>query len=258
MPFEHTFENITVERDGPIAVLTLNRPEVRNAIDEAMVREIHDALKEMEGDDTIGCLIFTGAGGKAFAAGADIAQLLERRHRDAFRRVNTGLFRMVEDFPAPTIAAIQGYALGGGCELALSCDLRVAGEGAKLGQPEVGLGIIPGAGATYRLPRAVGHARARELVFTGRIINATLAEQWGLVNRVVPDAKVLDAAKELAADICKQSNLAVRVAKANMVAVARGTPETATEILGQALLFDSPDKMARMTAFLEKRKEKKK
>jgi enoyl-CoA hydratase len=252
------FENIIIEREGALAILTLNRPEVRNAINEAMVREIHDALKEMEGDDTVGCLILTGAGGKAFAAGADIAQLLERRHRDAFRRVNTALFRMVEDFPAPTIAAIQGYALGGGCELALACDLRVAGEGAKLGQPEVGLGIIPGAGATYRLPRMIGHARARELIYTGRIINATLAEQWGLLNRVVPDGEVMDAARTLANEICKQSNLAVRVAKANLVAVARGTPETAAEILGQALLFDSPDKMARMTAFLEKRKEKKK
>ena len=252
------FENITVERDGDITILTLNRPEVRNAIDEAMVREIHDALKDMESDDTLGCLIITGAGGKAFAAGADIRELLGRRHRDAFRRVNTALFRMVEDFPVPVIAAISGYALGGGCELALACDLRVAGEGAKLGQPEVGLGIIPGAGATYRLPRLIGHARARELIYTGRIINATLAEQWGLINRVVPDDQVMDAARALAGEICKQSKLAVRVAKANMVAVARGTPETAAEILGQALLFDSPDKTQRMTDFLEKRKEKKK
>ena len=251
-------ETITIEREEDWAVLTLNRPEVRNAINEQMVNEIHDALKEMAADDTLGALILTGAGDKAFAAGADIAELLERRHRDAFRRVNTSLFRMVEDFPAPTIAAINGWALGGGCELALACDLRVAGESAKLGQPEVGLGIIPGAGATYRLPRVVGHARARELIFTARIIGASTAEQWGLVNRVVADAHVLDAARELAADICKQSKLAVRVAKANLVAVARGTPETAAEMLGQALLFDSPDKTTRMAAFLEKRKEKKK
>jgi enoyl-CoA hydratase len=250
-----SFQTITIEREGDWAVLTLNRPEVRNAIDERMVREIHDALKDLEADDTLGCLIFTGAGGKAFAAGADIAQLLERRHRDAFRRINTALFRMVEDFPAPTIAAIGGFALGGGCELALACDLRVCGEGAKLGQPEVGLGIIPGAGATYRLPRVIGHARARELIYTARVIDAAQAAAWGLVNRVVPDHQVMDAARELAAEICRQSKLAVRVAKANLVAAARGSPETAAEILGQALLFDSPDKTARMTAFLERRKK---
>src|SRR5262249_41752023 len=131
-------------------------------------------------------------------------------------RINAGLFREVEQFPYPTIAAIRGYALGGGCELALACDLRVAGLGAKLGQPEVGLGILPAAGATYRLPRLVGQASARELGFTGRIIDAATAERIGLVNRVVPDAEVMSAARTLALDIAKQSALAVRLAKQAM------------------------------------------
>src|SRR5207245_4488440 len=141
-----------------------------------MVEEMHEALADLGGREDVRALVVTGSGEKAFAAGADIAELLERTHEDALRSINTALFKRVEDFPRPTIAAIRGFALGGGCELALACDIRIAGEGARLGLPEVSLGIMPAAGGTYRLPRLVGLGRATELTFTGAIIAAREAE----------------------------------------------------------------------------------
>src|SRR5690606_20799490 len=168
-----------------IAVVTLNAEERRNAIDLEMVQSLHARLDELLGHEELAAVVLIGAGEKAFAAGADIAQLAERSARDALRSINSALFKRVEDFPVPVIAAIRGFCLGGGCELAIACDLRVAGRSARLGQPEVGLGIIPAAGGTYRLPRLVGLGRARELVYTGRILDAEEAERIGLVNRVV-------------------------------------------------------------------------
>lgn len=238
-----------------IAVLTLNAPERRNAIDLEMVQALHRNLDALLEEPDLTAIVLTGAGDKAFAAGADIAQLKERNARDALASINSSLFKRVEDFPVPVIAAIRGWCLGGGCELAIACDLRVAGASARLGQPEVSLGIIPAAGATYRLPRLIGLGRARELVYTGRIVDATEAERIGLVNRVVPDEEVLDAALALAREIAHNGPLAVRLAKASMNALARPNEQMAMAMESslQAVLFDSQDKHDRMQAFLDKR-----
>ena len=256
-----SYETILLDVDSNgVALLTLNRPEVRNALNLEMVEDIRRALVELASRDDVRALIFTGAGGKAFLSGADIAELRDRKRADALQRINAGLFREVEQFPAPTIAAIQGWALGGGCELAIACDLRVAGESAKLGQPEVALGIIPAAGGTYRLPRLVGLGKARELVYTGRIIDAAEAERIGLVNRVVPDDEMLESARALAGEIAKNSALAVRFAKASLNAGVEMPTDVAIQLesTAQAILFEDDEKMRRMTAFLEKRKEKSK
>jgi len=250
------YETIRVEVEGGVATVSMNRPQVRNAIDLDMVNELTAALDDLSRGDAVRVLILRGEGGKAFAGGADIAQLRERRALDAFTQVNARLFQRIEDFPHPTIAAIEGWALGGGCEIALACDLRVAGETAKLGFPEVGLGIFPAAGGTHRLPKLVGLGKAKELVFTGRILDAAQALSIGLVEHVVPEGGALAKAREIAAEIARNGTLAVRVAKMALNAIARGNDPEPIEKLGQALLFESPDKFERMTAFLEKRKAK--
>ncbi len=233
--------------------LELNRPEVRNAINRELIDALHDTLDRWAEDDTVKVVVLSGAGGKAFAGGADIAELKERSHREAFFGINQRLFQKVEDFPRAVIAAIDGYALGGGLELALACDLRVASKTAKVGLPEVGLGIFPGAGGTWRLPRVVGLGRAKELVFTGRIVDADEAFSMGLFETLV-DVDALAAAKALAAQIARNSPLAVQVAKVSLNALAKREGAESVERLAQALLFDSADKRARMTAFLEKKK----
>lgn len=241
-----------------VAIVTLNAPERRNAIDRAMVDALHADLSRLETVPDLAAVVITGAGDKAFAAGADIAQLKERTARDAAAAINSTLFKRVEEFPLPVIAAVRGFCLGGGCELAIACDLRIAGHSAKFGQPEVTLGIIPAAGGTYRLPRLIGLGRARELVYTGRILDATEAERIGLVNRVVADAEVLDAAVALAREIAHNGALAVRAAKAAMNALARPHEALALTLESslQAVLFDSADKHARMQAFLDKKQKK--
>jgi len=250
---------LKLQRDGALVTITLNRPERRNALDKEMVDAFHHVLDAAWEDDSIGAAIITGAGDQAFVSGADIAELKERRRREALQSINSRLFQRIEDLPFPTIAAIRGFALGGGCELALACDLRVAGEGARLGQPEVGLGIIPGAGATYRLPRIVGLARAREMIFTARIIDAREALAIGLVNQVVPDSEVLPAANSLAQSILRQDPLAVRLAKMAFRIDGGSRPGAGflAEALAQGILFDSDEKTRRMTEFLEKRTRKK-
>ena len=251
-------EPLLVERRGPVALLTLNAPERRNAIDLAIVEALHATLDALRDDDDVGAVVLTGAGDKAFAAGADIAQLRERKARDALAAINSAAFQKVEDFPRPVIAAIRGFALGGGCELALACDIRIGGRSAKLGQPEVKLGIIPAAGGTYRLPRIVGAGLARELIFTGRILDADQAAAIGLLNRVVDDDAVVDAAVELGQEIAGNGRLAVRLAKQALNALARPGQDAAMamESAAQAVLFDSDDKHARMDAFLAKSKAK--
>ena len=253
-----TFTTIRIEgpTDG-VCVLTFDRPEVRNALDRTMVDELRAALAELAGLDEPPTVIFTGSE-RAFVSGADIAQLRDRGRLDALRRINSDLFRELERYPAPTIAAIRGFALGGGCELALACDLRVAGEGARLGQPEVGLGIIPGAGATYRLPRLVGLGRARELIFTGRILRAGEALAIGLVEEVVPDDQVLAAARALASRIAANSGLAVRLAKQALNQSTGFSLDAgqALESALQAVLFEDEEKRRRMTAFLERKGKK--
>ncbi|HEX6812908.1 MAG TPA: enoyl-CoA hydratase-related protein [Planctomycetota bacterium] len=245
---------VLCERRGDAVLVTLNAPQRRNAIDQQMVDALHRVLDEHWHDDSLAALVLTGAGDKAFAAGADIAQLRERTSRDALRAINSGIFNRIEEFPAPVIAAIKGFALGGGCELAIACDLRVLGESAKLGQPEVKLGIIPAAGGTYRLPRLIGLGLARELIYTGRMVGAEEALRIGLANAVVPDAEVVDKALAIAGEIGQNGRLAVRGAKRALNALSRPGHEGAIafESSVQARLFDSEDKKARMDAFLSK------
>lgn len=240
--------------DAAIGHIELNRPEARNALSRELGEALSATLDAWAERDDLAAVILSGAGGKAFAAGADIAELKKRTHKDSFHSYNQRLFQRVEDFPRPTIAAIDGYALGGGLELALACDLRVASKSAKVGLLEVSLGIFPGAGGAWRLPRIVGLGRAKELMFTGRIVDADEAFALGLFEQLV-DADALAAAKALAAQIAKNSPFAVQVAKVALNAQAKSPAANALEWLGQGLLLDSPDKQERMTAFLEKRKK---
>jgi enoyl-CoA hydratase len=251
------YQTILVDVEDRLAVVTFNRPDKRNAIDQTMVNELHDVLDGFVMDGDVQACVFTGAGDKAFIGGADIAQLRERTALDALGTINATLFNRIEALPFPTIAAIRGYCLGGGCELAMCCDLRVAGEGARFGQPEVALGIIPAAGGTQRLPRLVGLGRAKELVLTGRVIDAAEGERIGLVNRVVPDDEVLDAARDLARAILAHGALAVRLAKLNLNNSVRTGQDSGLllEQVSQAVLFDSEEKRRRMTEFLERRKK---
>ncbi|MDP3236419.1 MAG: enoyl-CoA hydratase-related protein [Myxococcales bacterium] len=239
--------------DG-IGHLELNRPEVRNAINRELIDALHATLDAWSERDDLRAVVLSGAGGKAFAGGADISELKERTHREAFFGINQRLFQKLEDFPRPVIAAIDGYALGGGLELALACDLRVASKGAKVGMPEVSLGIFPGAGGTWRLPRVVGLGHAKELIFTGRILEADEAFAYGLFERLV-DTDALSIARDLAQQIARNSALAVQVAKVSLNAMARQQHAEPVERLAQALLFDSADKRERMTAFLEKKRK---
>lgn len=257
--FRPMTSRVLSERRGETVLVTLNAPERRNAIDQEMVDGLHAVLDELQHDESLAAIVLTGAGDKAFAAGADIAQLRERAANDAMKAINSAIFNRIEEFPVPVIAAVKGYALGGGCELAIACDLRVIGESAKMGQPEVKLGIIPAAGGTYRLPRLIGLGRARELVYTGRMVDADEALRIGLANRVVPDAEVVEAALALADEIARNGRLAVRGAKRTLNALSRPGQENAIafESSTQAVLFDSEDKRARMTAFLDKQRKKK-
>jgi enoyl-CoA hydratase len=250
----YQYINAQFNSDG-IALCTFNRPEVRNALNEAMIEEIRAFLNETAARKDIRVVVFNGAGEKAFLAGADVRELRARNSADALRRINSGLFRQVEQFPLPTIAAIRGYAVGGGLEFAISCDLRVCGTGSRFGQPETSIGIIPGAGATYRLPRLIGLGRTKDLVYTARLINADEALSIGLVNRVTDDDTVLEESFKLAASITCNGELAVKLSKialniAPEIGVEAGM---ALESSLQAVLFDDKEKMHRMTAFLNKK-----
>jgi enoyl-CoA hydratase len=253
-----TPRKVLTELRGEVALLTLNAPEKRNALDLEMVGEMHRALDGLRGQEALAAVVITGAGEQAFAAGADITELRERKAAQALAAINSALFEKVECFPLPVIAAVRGWALGGGCELAIACDLRVCGRGAKFGQPEVKLGILPAAGATYRLPRLIGLGRSRELIYTGRTVDAEEALRIGLVNRVVDDAQVVGAACELAAEIGRNGRLAVRLAKAAINALDRPgqAAAQALESASQAILFDSDDKHRRMSEFLDQSKRK--
>ena len=249
------FQNLTLEIDGRLAVLTVNRPQVRNALDTATVAEFHRALEHVR-EARSGVLIITGAGDKAFVSGADIAAIRARRRDDALAGINSRLMSAVEAHEAVSIAAVNGYALGGGCELALACDLRLAAEEAVFGLPEPTLGIIPGAGGTQRLPRVVGLGRAKEMVLTGARWDARQAMAAGLVSEVVPRAQLMDAARAMAARALALGPLALRLAKAALNASAQAplAAGLAYESALQAVTFESSDKEEGTRAFLEKRK----
>ena len=232
-------------------VVQLNRPERRNAIDGTMVRQLHAVLERLENEPTR-VLILTGGQAGVFAAGADIAELRERTRDDALAGINLGLFERLRRSPLPTIAAIDGQALGGGAELAYACDLRIASSRAVFGQPESRLGIMAAAGGCFRLPDLVGEGLARELLFTGRRLTASEALVAGLVSRVVEPEQVLDEAHRVCDAIVKSSPLALRLTKLALNAPRSAHP--AINLSAQAILFEDPEKRERMTAFLERRR----
>ena len=250
------FANIRVDVAESIATLTVDRPAVRNALNLETVGECHRALDALAVDPAVGVLIITGAGDSAFVSGADINDIRARTLDDGLAAINSSLFAKVEKFPKPVIAAVNGFALGGGCELALACDIRVAADTATFGQPELGLGIIPGAGATQRLPRIVGLGWAKHLVLTGETIDASKALEIGLVTAVMPASQLQTRARELAKKILRQGPLAARLAKLSLNASARVDLDSGLliETLAQAICYDSDDKREGTTAFLEKRR----
>ena len=239
---------LLVERRPDRVVATLNRPEKRNAIDQATVDALHALCEELETHRRT--LILTGAGG-TFAAGADIAQLRERRAEDALRGINATVFIRVRELPMPVIAALDGYALGGGAELAYAADIRIGSPNLRIGNPETGLGIIAAAGATWRLPEIVGAARASELLLTGRVIEAEEALAIGLISSVHPSGELLAAAHAIADRIAANDPLATQYTKRALRAPRERHPQIEGEL--QAELFESPEKQRRMSAFLQKR-----
>ena len=247
--------NTDVTRHGRVAVLRINRPEVRNALDLATVREMTAAIAELSAETSVGAIVITGAGGAVFVSGADINDMRARTRNDGLAAINSTLFAAIDKCPKVTIAAVNGLALGGGCELALACDLSIAATHAKFGQPEVGLGIIPGAGATQRLPRIVGLGRAKHLILTGDAIDAPKALEWGLVSSVVPAEELAAYALALAERVLARGPLAIRLAKLALNASARVDLDSGLliETLAQAICFESADKQEGTTAFLEKR-----
>jgi enoyl-CoA hydratase len=243
------------EPQGSLWTLTVDRAEARNALDTLTVQELHQALDGLDGSKN-GVLILTGAGDKAFVSGADIASLRARNKVQALERINQALFTRIEEWPWPVIGAVNGFALGGGCEYALACDIRIASENARFGLPEASLGIIPAGGGTQRLPRLIGLSRAKDWILTGDIYDAQEAYRLGLVSKVVPLDKLMETAKEVARKILARAPLAVRLAKMSLNASARAPLDAGLtiETLAQSILFESKDKHEGMTAFLEKRK----
>jgi enoyl-CoA hydratase len=251
-----SYETLLVERRERVAIITINRPEKRNALNIKTREEGAAVLEELSADENIRVIVFTGAGDKAFVAGADIAEF-KGRTAITQREVMLGrsLFTAIDNFPKPVIAMVNGYCLGGGCELALSCDIRVASDRASFGQPEINLGIIPGGGGTQRLTRLVGEGKAMELILTGDIIDAQTAYNLGLVNMVVPAADLEGKTLELANRIAEKSPVALRMAKEAVKLASRSNLDEGLrrEVDLFALCFSSQDKDEGVNAFLEKR-----
>ena len=251
-----SYEFITEEKKGRVGLVTLNRPKQLNALNDTLMDELGAALLAFDADDGIGCIVLTGSE-KAFAAGADIGAMLPYGFVDAYSKgLISRNWETIRQVRKPVIGAVAGFALGGGCELAMMCDIVIAADSARFGQPEIKLGIIPGAGGTQRLPRAVGKAKAMDLVLTARMIDAAEAERAGLVSRVVPAAELLDAAFAAAETICGFSGPSVMMAKE---AVNRAYESPLSEGISYERrlfhsLFSTEDKTEGMEAFLAKRK----
>ncbi|GCE26136.1 enoyl-CoA hydratase [Dictyobacter alpinus] len=249
------YTSILIERKQRVAIVTLNRPRELNALNFQLVAELATALEELDRDEAIGCIVLTGAGEKAFAAGADIKEMADKtpiemmiggfESWERIRRIHT-----------PTIAAVNGYALGGGCELALHCDIIMASDNARFGQPEIQLGVIPGAGGTQRLARTLGKYRTMEMVLTGSTVSAKELEGLGLVNHVVPQAELLNETLKLADKIASQAPIAARLAKEAVLAAFDTSLQDGLEIERKNffLLFSTKDMREGMQAFIEKRK----
>jgi enoyl-CoA hydratase len=250
-----TYTSILVETRGRVGLITLNRPQALNALNQSLLSELMQALAAFDTDEAIGAIVITGSE-RAFAAGADIKEMADASEDEMRQRGFVDLFDGIRRVKKPVIVAVSGFALGGGCELALACDIIVASETAKFGQPEVTIGVIPGAGGTQRLTLAVGKALAMEMILNNRLLTATEALQFGLVNRVLPVERVLDESIALAAEIAARAPLAVRAAKQ---AVNQAFEGSLSEGLSEERdlfyhLFSTEDQKEGMKAFIEKRK----
>ena len=250
-----SFQNLLVLREDPVAIVQLNRPKVLNALNLALMQELVEVLHQLDHDEKVRCLILTGDE-KAFAAGADIREMAEAGPIEMLQRNTIALWDQVQAISKPIVAAVSGYALGGGCELALLCDIIVASETARFAQPEINIGVIPGAGGTQRLARTLGKHRAMEFILTGRPMLAQEALAVGLACRVVPPEACLDEARKLAGEICQRSPLAVKLAKEAILKAFETGLQDGLDFERKCfyLLFGSEDQKEGMKAFLEKRK----
>lgn len=250
-----TYDTIFARVEDQIGIIQLNRPEALNALNDHLLGELADALKHFLQDEEVLCIIIAGDE-KSFCAGADLKEMVAREPMDMVDRYTSSIFGLLRQCPKPTIAAVSGYCFAGGCELALACDMIVASKSAQFGQPEINVGIMPGAGGTQRWTRTVGKARAMEIMLTGAPIDAQKALEWGIVNRVVPFNELLSEAKKLAATIAAKPGLAVRMAKDTVLKAQDLTLGSGLDYENRlfALLFGTEDQKEGMRAFIEKRK----
>jgi len=252
------YNTLLYEKENGLSIITLNRPKDLNALNSELLGELCSLLDEIAADESARVVIIIGSGDKAFVAGSDVKEMQPKTSVTIreFVLANRLALEKIERLPKPVIAAINGYALGGGCELAMACDLRIAAESARFGQPEINLGIIPGAGGTQRLSRLIGIAKAKELIFTGDMIDAGTALSLGLVNKVVPQASLLAEAKALGAKLAAKSGTALALAKAAINSAWQTTLATGLDMEMQnfSLAFATEDQKEGMSAFIEKRK----
>lgn len=251
-------ENILIEKQENIAIITINRPEKLNALNKVTIQELHEGFKSLSTDSSVKAIIITGSGEKAFVAGADISEFAHFSEEEGGKLAAKGqelLFDFVENLSTPVIAAVNGFALGGGLELAMACHFRVASDNAKMGLPEVTLGVIPGYGGTQRLGQLVGKGRAMEMIMTAGMIDAEMAKNYGLVNHVVPQGELLDLAKGIASKIARNSSTSISKAiQAINANFKDGVNGYAVEIENFGACFGTEDFKEGTTAFLEKRK----
>lgn len=255
------FKNILFEKVEGIATIVINRPEKRNALNKETRLELLEIMKEIKADTNLRVAILTGAGDKAFISGSDINELKEMTPIDMYNFTTTLAQQLYTDFgnlDIPVIAMINGLCIGGGCEIAMACDIRIAADTAKFGQPEVLIGIIPGSGATQRLPRLIGMGKAKELIYTGNMIDAKEAERIGLINRAVPPERLKDEVWNLARNIAEKSQVIIRMAKKALNRSFESTLDMglAYEAMAECLCFSTDDRKEGMSAFFEKRKPK--
>ncbi len=253
---ENSQNSVLIEQKGKVGIITINRPEVRNALNYQTWKHLVSAFEKLEADPNIRVIVVTGAGDKAFVAGADLNALKERSAVQTFYGELPAALAKVEKCKKPMIAAINGFALGGGLELALACDIRIASTNAKFGQTEINVGIIPGYGGTQRLPRLVGVSLAKEMIFTGKVISSAEAEKIGLVNKVVEQSELMNEVMTLANDIAEKSPLIIQIAKQAINYGLDCNMQTALqlELLSQSLVFATLDHTEGIMSFLEKRK----
>ena len=250
---------VNCEQQGAVAVLTIDRPKALNALNPDVLADLKAAFESID-QNTVRCVVLTGAGDKSFVAGADIGSMstMTKAEGEAFGKLGNDIFLMIESFPRPVIAAVNGFALGGGCELAMSCDIRICSDNAMFGQPEAGLGITPGFGGTQRLPRIVGLGMAKQLLYTARNIDAAEALRIGLVNAVVPQAELMDTAVKMANTIAKNAPIAVRACKKAVNEGMQVSIDKAVEIEEKLFgdCFETHDQVEGMACFLSREKPK--